>query len=683
MMNLIAKNIRRIIMVCLIIIGVTALSACDSNDIVVESTTVTITFESGVEGMTIRPISGFVGKNITAPTEPTRDGFEFLGWEDENGNLFRLTRFPEESITLFAKWGDDNKELITFKIEFLTNSDEYIMPIWFSEGDEISTLPIPEFFEANGLVSVFDDWYYNDEVFDFTIMPKQDIVLQGQWMTGDYAVYFDTNTDAELQPIVMEPGEDITAPNRLLLKDNAIFKGWTYQDKPYIFDEMPSESIILEADWFSTEDSVYNEALNIPKLFINLEENEQLTSITKEEYVHSSITLTNTDEDDELYAVSAKIRGRGNGSWFASGPKRGYKIKFYDKQELFGEEESKTWVILAASNFYDPTMLKTKLAFDMADQIFDKLEYVSSTNWIELYVNGEYRGIYILAEHMRVSSDRIDIDSEYGVDDTGYLIEYDSYANEGILGLNYFMVNGYRYGFTIKSPDADDFLDEGLSEERYRQQVDFIRDYTSETLIAALNSPNNAQAYETFTNNADVASFVDMYILHELFKNTDTGWSSFYMYKEAGGKLYAGHPWDFDATAGSNRGDPSPTGLYVAGSAAYESDFTSSELYLALMQVDAFKNEVKLRWQEITTDIELFVNQNMSDAFIEENKEALGKNYYFWSENANIEGLIVTGRFEYIQYTSLENAETGWVNSTNTLKRWLLDRIEWLNDEWS
>jgi hypothetical protein len=230
----------------------------------------------------------------------------------------------------------------------------------------------------------------------------------------------------------------------------------------------------------------------------------------------------------------------------------------------------------------------------------------------------------------------------------------------------------------VNSPDPSDVLDgtSGITEALFRNQVEFIRDYTDKTLRAALGG---AQTYPTFVEFADVDSFVDMYILHELLKNTDTGWSSFYMYKEAGGKLTATAPWDFDASAGINRGNQTPQGIYVAGSVQFESNLTASELFISLMNTPAFKQLVIARFKVLAPQLEAFIQTFLSDTFIDKHKFALGQNFYHWSVNRSIEGMNDAG---YPFYSSIELASSGFEFETRKLRQWILDRVTWLSNEW-
>lgn len=467
-----------------------------------------------------------------------------------------------------------------------------------------------------------------------------------------------------INPIVAEPGEKISAPNIIPTKKGYIFTGWFYKDKPYIFNKMPNEDITLIANFKSTAEKYY-QASSLPKMFINIKNNVDLELINREEYVDSQITIHGVSDKDNLIALTSEFKGRGHGSWTDSGPKKGYRLKFSSKQSLFGEPASRHWVLLAGANFYDTTLSKNASAFKMARDVFTYIGYTTSTNWVELYINGEYRGIYIVAEHVRVDKDRVNIKPEYGVLDTGYLLEYDAYGKEeGPEGIYYFSVNGYKYPIVVKGPDPDNYKDEGLTTTQFKEQVSFIKDYTTKTLEAALNK--NLELFESY---ADINSFIDMYLLHELYKNTDTGWSSFYMYKKPGDKLYAGPAWDFDATAGSNRGDQTPYGFFVSDTILQTSDFTASELYISLMEIPKFREKVATRWQEVSAKVKSFVNNFLSDDFINAHCITFGRNFERWSE----------GGWNYGKYNSIEEAALMWGESIRTLRQWLIDRSNWLD----
>lgn len=600
--------------------------------------TYTITYDTGVQGLTIPAHEAEAGAKITPPTDPAREGYRFVGWE-LNGKAYTFNVMPATDITLTASW----QKLYTLSFDGGTGEEKTTASL--AMGEEIS---FPKLADRAGYR--FDGWTLNGEAFSGTTMPAGDISLTAKW-TRVYMITFNTGSvNTKVDPIVAEAGEKISAPDADCMGWHVT--AWLYNGQEYDFSKMPAEDITLTAQW--------QQLTNLPAMFIELSDANgkelPIDNVVKE-YVSSRITLTNVEDDYKLTDLKSTFKGRGNGSWACA--KKGWKLKFDKKQSLFGREKNKHWVLIACANFDDPTMSRNYLAYNMASQEFDGIEYTTEARWLDLYVNGEYRGVYLLCEHVRVDKGRIDIDSEYGVEDTGYMVEYDAYAS-GTEGIDYFKVPGVKYSFSMSSPDPEDFREEGVSEEVYRAQVAYIKDYVTKVYTAALNKD-----FETFSSLVDVDSFVDMYILHEFFKNVDTGWSSFYMYKKPGGLLYAGPAWDFDATTNiGDRGDRTPQGLYVADQVLSGSYSTSSELFISLYKTEGFLTAVKARWKVLSPKILNFLNERMNDKVYEENRVAMGANYVRWYGKTQ------------------EKAETDWVNAMKTLKQWLLDRRTWLDGEW-
>ena len=653
------------IVILLVFLGVLYLSSCNLEIEIIPPPIdeVTITFNTNSSIFYQEYIKGKPGMKIDSLENPLKDNYRFSHWELD-GEVYELDVFPNESIVINATW--NRIYYIYFEVG---DFHEPIEPLGFIKGELISNLPKlnQKIDNENNKAYLFINWEYNNTEFNLEYMIDEDILLDAKW-EEKLIISFDTGLSYDIiDPLIIDNDKNIKAPKEIPFLENHVFIGWFYQNKPYIFGEIPNNSINLEAVYLS-EDIEYNSISNLPKMFINLENNININNVNRENYLDSQITITSNIKDDNLIAVSSLFKGRGHGSWDSSGPKKGYRLKFFNKESLFGEAKSKHWVLLAGANFYDPTLAKNVLAFSLANNIFKNIEYATSTNWVELYINGQYRGVYILAEHTRVDESRVNVNAEYGVLDTGYLIEYNAYAEEdGSEGLFYFRVNGYKHPFSVKRPDPDDIYEEGISEEIFRSQVEYIKNYVKIPMEAALNKDFN-----TFSLYADVNSFIDMYLLHELFKNTDTGWSSFFMVKKPNDKLYLTSPWDFDATAGKSRGDSSFTGFYVSDTIQYVSDHTASELFINLMKINEFKELVFERWHQISSDIKNFINDFLSDEFILENKFSFGRNYKRWS-NLGPDGLYGT-------YPTTDYAENKWSNDVIDLRNWLINRSVWFDN---
>ncbi len=267
-----------------------------------------------------------------------------------------------------------------------------------------------------------------------------------------------------------------------------------------------------------------------PFVYINVENGAEIVS--KEEYLNCVVKILNTEEEYTFESKEAKIKGRGNSTWTMM-PKKSYKLKFSEKIDLFGFGKAKTYTLLA--NYGDKSLSRNLLAYELARGV--GLKETSSAQSINLFVNGEYYGVYLLCEQNEIGKSRVNIESDLADIDTGYLVEIDYWADsEGENDIDYFVIGDTKYA--IKDPETDD---EGFSSEH----MNFIKGYVT-------NSYNSLTTdYETVKSYIDVESFAKCYIIHELFNCVDIGFSSFYMYKVKGGKLYAGPVWDFDMSSGN------------------------------------------------------------------------------------------------------------------------------------
>ena len=110
-----------------------------------------------------------------------------------------------------------------------------------------------------------------------------------------------------------------------------------------------------------------------------------------------------TEYCDETSGTKSEIKGRGNATWGYY--KKPYQIKLSAKQPLFGLDSAKTWILLA--NYVDQSGLHNALAFQMGDAL--ELPYNIEYRYVNLYIDGSYRGIYMLCEKVQIGSGRINI----------------------------------------------------------------------------------------------------------------------------------------------------------------------------------------------------------------------------------------------------------------------------------
>lgn len=307
----------------------------------------------------------------------------------------------------------------------------------------------------------------------------------------------------------------------------------------------------------------FMKSANIPAMFIDtasggldyLHENKE-----NEEAGHICVLQADgvTEYQDEL----PRISGRGNSTWEFE--KKPYALKLKEDQPLCGLRKSDRWRLLALWN--EGSRLGDKIAMDLAQEL--GLSYSAQGTWVDLYLNGEYRGIYLLAESVTVGSGRVDIydlekyNKEKNVsieagtahryeeeDSKGFLLENGSETGGGYLIEKDHPKHweaeesGFRLSrgdlFTINAP-----------RHASKEQVSYIQNYVEE--IDALVQDGDRAVWEKL----DMTSFARRFLVDEIALEKDTGSTSMYFYKDRGDeKLYSGPAWDYDRAFGEDGGD--------------------------------------------------------------------------------------------------------------------------------
>ncbi|GBU25139.1 hypothetical protein R83H12_01779 [Fibrobacteria bacterium R8-3-H12] len=250
-------------------------------------------------------------------------------------------------------------------------------------------------------------------------------------------------------------------------------------------------------------------------------------------YVPMQFVLTDQNNPDNNISLIAEdfsdggIRGRGNTSWIWGQPKQPYRIKFNKKQSLFGLEKAKSWILLA--NYFDLTLIKNSFAFELGRRL--SVPYTPSYNYVELYLNGEYRGNYMLTEHKEVAPGRVDIDPT-----EGWFIEIDRFYDEEPK----FRTTNYNLPVMIKSPD--------FGTNSADPMYDFVKDDLNELCdsIASVNFPENG-----YRDLIDMKSIINYFLVNVITLNGDFNIpGSVYFHKDKEGKISGGILWDFDTGFG-------------------------------------------------------------------------------------------------------------------------------------
>ncbi len=106
---------------------------------------------------------------------------------------------------------------------------------------------------------------------------------------------------------------------------------------------------------------------------------------------------------------TGEIKGRGNYTWTLA--KKPYQIKLDGSKPVLGMGAAKTWILLA--NYADASLMRNKLAYDLGASL--GLHGSPDSRWVDLRINGEYRGNYLITEKVEVKKNRVELASPQGI----------------------------------------------------------------------------------------------------------------------------------------------------------------------------------------------------------------------------------------------------------------------------
>ena len=434
-------------------------------------------------------------------------------------------------------------------------------------------------------------------------------------------------------------------------------------------------------------------------------------------YEDCVVSLKDAGGNAVLNCASAQVKARGN--WTTTYDKKAFRIKFAEKQsilDLNGGAAMKNWLLLA--EYKDGSMLRNKTAFEIGREILeaDGL-YCSDAEFVEVFINGKYWGVYLLAEYQQINENRVAVteaEKDYTGTDIGYFLEFDGYFyNED--ELHSFHVdyadnaplipydgnggNG-RTVTVLPKGKRDKVKDVGFtikSDIYSEEQRDFIANFVNGAYKIMYEAAYNDKAYEfnadyielvesaltpqeAVEKVVDVQSLVDMYIISELTCDADIYWSSFFMSADFGAdgnrKLTFTAPWDFDSTLGNKARCEDGTGFYASNivpdvNFQYE---TANPWLLVLAYEDWYQEMIKSKWTSI------YDNGVFERAYemIENDKttysDAFGRNYDKWNNLAD----------ESIRNELSHSAAKCRTHSdaADYLAEWLKSRVDFLNGQW-
>ena len=307
------------------------------------------------------------------------------------------------------------------------------------------------------------------------------------------------------------------------------------------------------------------------------------------------------------YDGSIGIKLRGNSS--LSFNQKKYTIELRDENgkekdfSLLGLPANSDWVLLAPYN--DVSMMRDPMAFQLWR---DMGHWGPRTEMVELYVDDDYRGIYILSEAIKRGEQRVNVSKLKKTDiegrelTGGYILRIDAYDEDDAT-------------FASKVPG----IGEGLitsqivwsciypkKKNLQEEQLAYIKAFV-DSVELTIQSEHFTDPRWGYARFIDVPSFVDYFIHTELSLNADGYKRSAYFYKEKDkedgsiGKLFAGPVWDYNLAYGNCNfcnANNIEAWCFEGGNTQ-----PTPALWQRLLQDPSFRKAVKKRYKELRKGI--------------------------------------------------------------------------------
>lgn len=387
----------------------------------------------------------------------------------------------------------------------------------------------------------------------------------------------------------------------------------------------------------------------------------------------------NTNHTNDPYNnYNGKIAIELRGSSSQSFPKKSYGFETRSKVNtsndtdavLLGMPAESDWVLSA--NYTDKSFMNNVLAYRLF-QAFGG--YAPRTQYVELVINNQYQGIYVLMEKIKRDSNRVDI-SKLSASDTsgsaltgGYILKIDKTTGSGGSGFTSAFLpdvstNGQTIFFQYDYPKEGNIV---------QAQKNYIKKFVD----SFENALYNIDPYDTtigWRRFASEKSFVRYLILNEVAKNVDGYRLSTYLYKKRdtkGNKLFVGPPWDYDIAfynADYCGGNVDTGWAFNFGQECGGDGFQVPFWWKKLMKDTLFANNLQCTYSQLR---QTFLDTNQLFTWIDSTAAYLNaaqtRNFEYWP----ILGIHV--------WPNPNPQPISYAGEIEELKSWLRRRLAWLD----
>ncbi len=366
--------------------------------------------------------------------------------------------------------------------------------------------------------------------------------------------------------------------------------------------------------------------------------------------------------------IGIEIRGQSSQMF----PMKSYGLELWDNagssidRALFGLPKESDWVLYAP--YTDKTLMRNFLAYTMSREMG---HWAANCRYVEVMVNGDYKGIYVFMEKIKRGSGRVNISKINSTDVTGdavtggYIFSIDKEA-DGWYSSFYppFGTAGQNIRFSYVYPKLSSIVP---------AQQSWIKSYV-DSFEQALNSVQYQDKQTGWRKFADESSFIDYFIVNEVSRNVDGYRLSSYFNKDRqskGGKIVAGPAWDYDLAfrnANYCRGSEI-SGWAFCFNKDCPLDYWQIPFWWYKFENDsAFQSNLRCRWKQVRqgslSDSRI---NTLIDSVVTLTAEARQRHFQRWP---------VLGQYVW---PNPQPIPTSYAEEISILKDWLIQRLSWIS----
>lgn len=289
----------------------------------------------------------------------------------------------------------------------------------------------------------------------------------------------------------------------------------------------------------------------LPTLYINTPSGIEITS--NEDWLDEATVSVVGAADEEWNFDNAKtsIRGKGKAAW--ERPKKPYVLKLEDGKKIMGMPKNKRWILIA--NYRDRSFMRNVAALYLSE-LFE-LDWTPHGEFVDLVLNGKYKGLYWFGETVRVGEDRVNIsDGDEDIeneDDKDYLLEAEE-SSESVLSFKT-TLRGMTY--TIQNDDYMFGKGEQLSTggkgriERLSSKINVLEQLLYPDFTEGMNTNECSAPNEAYTSMLEIDSWIKFWLVNEIMDNKklETPESCYFTFESEKYSFKAGPVWDFETAS--------------------------------------------------------------------------------------------------------------------------------------